>query len=55
LSDGEIIFELQKVERAFWDKLEANMSKPEQQEMRKKIIERVQENAKAEQDRKRGM
>lgn len=55
LSDGEITFELQKVERVIWNNLEANMSKLEQQEMRKKIIERVQENAKAEQERKRGM
>jgi len=55
LSDGEIIFELQKVERVIWNNLEANMSKLEQQEMRKKIIDRVQDNAKAEQERKRGM
>lgn len=55
LSDGEIIFELQKVERVIWNNLEANMSKLEQQEMRKRIIERVQENTKAEQERKRGM
>lgn len=55
LSDGEIIFELQKAERVIWNNLEANMSKLQQQEMRKKIIERVQENAKAEQERKRGM
>jgi len=55
LADGEIIFELQKVERVIWNNLEASMSKMEQQEMRKKIIERVQENAKAEQERKRGM
>jgi hypothetical protein len=55
LSDGEIIFELQKVERVMWNNLEANMSKLKQQDMRKKIIERVQENAKAEQERKRGM
>jgi hypothetical protein len=43
------------VERVTWDKLEANMSKQEQQEMRKKIIDRVQDNAKAEQERRRGM
>jgi hypothetical protein len=43
------------VERVIWDKLEANVSKLEQQRMRKKIIERVQENAKAEQKRKCGM
>lgn len=55
LSDGEIIFELQKVERVIWNNLEANMSKLEQREMRKKIIERAQENAKAEQERKCGM
>jgi len=55
LSDGEIIFELQKVERVIWNSLEANMSKLEQQKMRKKIIDRVQDNAKAEQERKRGM
>lgn len=55
LVDDEIVFELQKVEHAPWDNLEANLSKVEQQEMRKKILERAQEKAKAEQERKRGM
>ncbi|XP_023713410.1 dynein assembly factor 4, axonemal isoform X3 [Cryptotermes secundus] len=53
LVDDEIVFELQKVEHASWDDLEANLSKVEQQEMRKKILERAQEKAKAEQERKR--
>jgi hypothetical protein len=35
--------------------LEANLSKVEQQHMREKILQRVQEKAKAEQERRRGM
>jgi dyslexia susceptibility 1 candidate gene 1 protein len=55
LADGEIVFELQKVECVSWNSLEANLSKVEQQEMRKKVLERAQETAKAEQERKCGM
>jgi hypothetical protein len=55
VGDGEIVFELQKVECDSWNNLEANLSKEEQREMRKKILERAQENAKAEQERKCGM
>jgi hypothetical protein len=55
VGDGEIVFELKKVEYGSWNNLEANLSKEEQREMRKKILERVQENAKAEQERKHGM
>jgi hypothetical protein len=43
------------VECVSWNNLEANLSKAEQQHMRKKILERVQEKARAEQDRKHGM
>jgi formiminotetrahydrofolate cyclodeaminase len=53
--DDEIVFELEKVECAAWNNLEINLSKLEKQDMRKKILEKVQEKAKAEQDRKRGM
>jgi hypothetical protein len=43
------------VECASWNNLEAKLSKVEEQKLRKKILERSQEKAKAEQHRKRGM
>ncbi|KDR14473.1 hypothetical protein L798_11644 [Zootermopsis nevadensis] len=52
VGDGKIVFELQKTECDYWENLEANLSKEEQREMRKKILERSQENARAEQERK---
>jgi hypothetical protein len=55
VGDDEIVFELQKVECASWNNLESNLSKEEKREMRKKIFERAQENAKAELERKCGM
>ncbi|PSN42029.1 Dyslexia susceptibility protein 1 [Blattella germanica] len=51
-AEGEIVFELFKVKNMFWEKLEANLSKQEKQDMRKAIIEKSQEIAEAEKKKK---